>query len=733
MMKKRQVTNLDKKIATPIAIVVTIALVFVVAVQMLISILDSAKVSKDYTDELTDNYANQIHSIMVSRLKLADDLAASISTSLEAGATTREEAIHLVEHALQEDDTIVGIGIGFEPNAFDGQDASNIGQKHSDATGRFVPYVFRENGAIDYATLEGYDDPGPDGSWYYIPKQTKKNYVTAPYWYDVGNQKILVATCVSPILGESGEFLGMVGIDVPVDTMGHIAEGKEIFDSGVILLLAPDQTFAHFPDPSLEGTRIQEVMDPKMLAVTEGVFRDKQPATISTRHALLKKQVLNTLVPITVSNNDSTWVVVSVIPWDEIYSAAIFTAIIVIIMLVLSIAFVNIFTRRITRRLLKPLHYLHDTARQIVTTGDLAVSIDASMITNDEVGQTLHSVSDLIKLMQEWQNVVERVAGGDLTTEVHVRSEQDTLSLSLNKLTTQVSRTLWEASNAATQMASGSEQVAQGAQSLAQGTAEQTSAIERLSSAIEGMQQQFEETGRNIAKITGDTDATEVDIQTATKQLQTLMYEIREANAKSAEISKIIKTIEDISFQTNMLALNASVEAARAGAAGRGFAVVAEEVRSLAGMSAEAARSTTALIESTVNIISNVTKSAEMTVGAMDVINDMTQEVAADVRGIAQTVEEELGSMQQVVNGVALISSVVQTNSATSEESAAASEELSRQAILVKSLIEQFRLKTDPDPYFTGLSDPVHSANAYAESEFTMLPLGSAQRGMDKY
>ncbi len=721
MKKDKKFISLDKKIATPIAIAVTVALIFVVVVQTIISYLDSAKLSKAYTQELTDNYANQISSLMAARLKVADDLAMTIAASVESKIMTREDAVNLIQHTLKDDSTIVGIGIGFEPNAFDGNDSLNIGQYHSDKTGRFVPYVYNEGGKIDCTTLEGYDEQTPDSSWYWLPKQTKRNLVTAPYWYDVGTEKILIFTCVSPILTESNEFLGMVGIDVPVATIGGITDSVKIFDTGSLILLAPDKTFAHFAVKDLVGAPIKDVMDAKMLGVTEGVYNSKQPASVTTMHALLKKNVLNTLIPINVSENDSTWVVVSVIPESEIYASVIISIIIVSIILILSIAIVLILTIRITRRLLKPLHYLNETANSIVETGDLSVDIDVSKQENDEVGHTLLSVADLLVLMKEWRSVVERIADGDLTTTVSVRSEQDSLGIALNKLISQVSYTLREAGFAATQMSEGSEQVAKSAQALAHGTAEQASAVERLSSSIEGIQTQFEATGRSIVKITGDTDATEADLNRATKQLKTLVHEIREANAKSAEISKIIKAIEDIAFQTNILALNAAVEAARAGAAGKGFAVVADEVRNLAGKSADAARSTTELIEGNVNIIANVSKSAEITVEAMDAINKMTQEVASDVRLISKTVEDELQSMNDIVGGVDQISSVVQSNSATSEQSAAASEQLAGQASLVKRLIGQFKLKAESEN--APKSAPNIKSHSYdSDSKFPPLP-----------
>ncbi len=265
----------------------------------------------------------------------------------------------------------------------------------------------------------------------------------------------------------------------------------------------------------------------------------------------------------------------------------------------------------------------------------------------------------------------------------------------VRKIIMDMSHTISGIRSSAHQVSSGAEQVSGGAQSLAQGTSEQAASVDDLSLAISNMREQFKRTGENISKITSDTDEVEADLSSTYKQMQNLMSEIHEVNSKSAEISKIIKTIEDIAFQTNILALNAAVEAARAGTAGKGFAVVADEVRNLAGKSADAAKTTASLIESTVNSISAVTMNAESTVKTMDAINATTKVVAADVRSIATTVEEELHSMHQIAQGIEQISSVVQTNSATSEESAAASEELSSQAAILNNMVAKFKVKEE--------------------------------------
>lgn len=242
------------------------------------------------------------------------------------------------------------------------------------------------------------------------------------------------------------------------------------------------------------------------------------------------------------------------------------------------------------------------------------------------------------------------------------------------------------------QVSAGSEQVSNGAQSLAQGATEQASSVDELSATIGEIARQITESAAEAEKARALTVESGAIMEGSVEAMNQVSSAMEEISQTSRNISKVIKTIDDIAFQTNILALNAAVEAARAGSAGKGFAVVADEVRNLSQKSAEAAKNTTALIESSMVAVEKGGKLVDKASEDFTQVAEKSGAVNTIVGELAERFQQQAVGANQISLGIEQVASVVQMNSATSEESAAASEELSSQANVLKGLVSKFRL-----------------------------------------
>ncbi len=360
-----------------------------------------------------------------------------------------------------------------------------------------------------------------------------------------------------------------------------------------------------------------------------------------------------------------------------------------------------------------PVRKLSEAAKKLAK-GD--VNVDCVKIHNDDLGELMDAFDEMAAAIREQTKVADIIAKGDFTVDVVPRSEQDVLGKALRKLVTDENRTLNNIREAGAQITVGSEQVANASQALAQGSTEQASALQQVTASMDEVTQRTKDNATEASQANTLVNSIKEMAAEGNSQMKSMIQAMDSINESSETISKIIKTIDDISFQTNILALNAAVEAARAGVHGKGFAVVAEEVRNLAAKSASAAGETAEMIEDSIRKVANGTKLAEETARSLDAIVGSIDEIVALISSIAVSSNDQSTAISQIDQAISQVSTVVQTNAATSEQCAAASEELSNQAVTLKNLIGQYKLLTGSQgSSFTdisgsyGSSDPVIS------------------------
>lgn len=351
----------------------------------------------------------------------------------------------------------------------------------------------------------------------------------------------------------------------------------------------------------------------------------------------------------------------------------------------------------IKRRVIRPIISVQDEMIEIAG-GNLSSKFNMEPDTS-EIGMLIQALvntkAELQKYIGDISEKLQNMSAGYMNQEVTldyigdfapIRTSMETILSSLNF-------TLKEINEASDQVSSASEQVSSGAQALAQGATEQASSVEELASMINDISSYSHETASNAKAASELANNTEGEIDNCNRKMQEMNRAMVEISQTSSEIGKIVKAIEDIAFQTNILALNAAVEAARAGAAGKGFAVVADEVRNLASKSAEAAKNTTLLVESSVRSVENGAILADDTAQALEQVVSSTQQVVGIIEKIAKNASGQAEAINQITTGVDQISGVVQTNSATAEQSAAASQQMSGQSVALREMVGKFKLK----------------------------------------
>ena len=343
----------------------------------------------------------------------------------------------------------------------------------------------------------------------------------------------------------------------------------------------------------------------------------------------------------------------------------------------------------LTRTIRIAVQQLSDVAKQIALG-----KVDMKLVkrANDEFGQLIDEYQTVIDNIKYQAEVAGEVADGNLTVVVAPKSEEDLLGASLKRLVKRNLHALININDAAYQVTTSSSQVASASEALAQGSTEQASAIEQITASISDI---AEKTKQNASE--ANTAAELVaqaidDVKRGNEQMREMMTAMEDINKSSESISKIIKVIDDIAFQTNILALNAAVEAARAGDAGKGFAVVAEEVRNLAAKSASAASETAEMIEDSIHKVEAGSNIADETAKALEMITQAVRESEAIIKNIAEASNYQATAIAQIDQAVEQVSQVVQTNSATSEQCAAASVELSNQASRMRDLLAVYNL-----------------------------------------
>jgi methyl-accepting chemotaxis protein len=370
--------------------------------------------------------------------------------------------------------------------------------------------------------------------------------------------------------------------------------------------------------------------------------------------------------------------------------------IIQLVVMLIGLILAVIFARRLARSILIPIRNVSRVIEEVGISGNLYVDfaiierVQEDAKNADEIGQfSKHFDSMMIRIMEKVA-LLEVVAKGDLTKHVALSSDDDTLGNAVNTVVDNLSEMVREVRAAADQISVGSDQLSAGATTLAQSSAEQTATVELLNQAIGDIAERANENAKRSMEATTLADTISKNATDGRNQMGKMTKAMDDIGSSSRSISSVMRAIDDIAFQTNILSLNAAVEAARAGQQGRGFAVVADEVRTLATRSATAAADSNDMIADTLNKSELGASIVKETSVSLNKIVDGVDDSASILNEIAEAATGQNEAIEEVNQGIRQLTNVVFQNSATAEESAAASEEMRSQTTMLISLVDRF-------------------------------------------
>lgn len=666
-------------VRTVVPIIICLTLVGIVLLSQVQGMINELK--KQDIDAQGDAAAKSVELYFSPYFTAAEMIADN--AAVQALATNAYRSTTL--SAFQKDKTNMDASIAAMQNA-----TANLG------SGVSIFISVETNNQVLFGDGSYYDDSlGIDvntRAWYMMVKEDpSKICVTGAYVDTVsGGLVVTVATGIY----DGSTLVGVVGMDITLDALVQELSGITIGETGYLIVFDSDDIVLYHPDSSMQMTALGEIGFSDNMLETLGSHTDA--------HAMEYERAGVEYCGSVTYIEATDWQIISCMPITE-FNQEVETAKITVnggfggIFVILGVIIVIV-----SLSITVPIKTLNNAVGKLAE-GNLDVEIKANG--NNEIGQLGDSVTKLVERLKSYilyideiSGILEEVGQGNLNFELKQDyvGEFAPIKSAFNDIQKNLNHTMYRIADSAAQVDSSTGQIASASQALAQGATEQASAVEQLSATIQDLSVRSQDEAQRATDLSHGVATMGTQLEASNRQMQNLRQAMEEISTQSSEIAKIIKTIEDIAFQTNILALNAAVEAARAGAAGKGFAVVADEVRSLAGKSADAAKSITDLINDSLAAVENGSGLANETADSLAQVAQNVEQVVVAVQQFASRYQEQTTSLDEISTGIEQISAVVQNNSATAEESAASSEELSGQAHLMKQLIDKFVL----DPRF---------------------------------
>jgi methyl-accepting chemotaxis protein len=572
-----------------------------------------------------------------------------------ASAERRNLINLMIKSMVESNPDVVGASGVWEPDALDGLDREFIGAPDSDDTGRFVPYWSRTKAGVQVEALTGFDVPG-DGDYYLIPKQTGKEALTGPVMYPIDGVDMFMATVTVPIMNR-GRFVGIVTRDIGIDIIQQHVERIKPYEGSVAVVYSNSGLIAGHFDSQRIGKSMseteQDIAGPHSQELTAAVEKG-QTFTFTRYVPHLEREMIFTCIPFIVGDPSTPWSLMVGIP-TEVISAPLYRIVLVsviicgITLIIISLGSLMM-SRSISRPIVRTLTILKDISEG---EGDLTRTV--SINSKDEIGDLARYFNATLEKIKNLIVIIKKQAAALFDIGNELAGNMTETAAAINEITANIQSIKGRVLNQATgvtETAATMEQITVNIDKLSGHVDRQSSSVARSSSAIEEMLANIQSVTQTLVKNSENVKELIDSSEVGRTGLQDVAADIQEIARESEGLLEINAVMQNIASQTNLLSMNAAIEAAHAGEAGKGFAVVADEIRKLAESSGEQSKIISTVLKKIKDSIDKITKSTENVLHKFEAIDSGVKTVSEQEENIRNAMEEQSVGSKQILEAI---------------------------------------------------------------------------------